>query len=200
MEFISFEFSVILIALATYLFASIPFGLLISKWFGLGDIRTIGSGNIGATNVLRSGNKKAAVLTLLLDCMKGAIVVVVCKNIVPEYQYSIGFLAVFSHVFSLYLKFKGGKGVATALGVYLAWSPIFGLAILCIWGVVAKLFKISSLAALIAAASAPLIAYFFKLDFNVIPFSCLIAVLILFTHRDNIKRIINKTESIIVVK
>ena len=200
MELIGIEFAVILMAVLTYLFASIPFGLLISKWFGLGDIRTIGSGNIGATNVLRSGNKKAATLTLLLDCMKGAIVVVICKQILPEYQYSIGFLAVFSHVFSLYLKFKGGKGVATALGVYLGWNPFFGVTILCVWIVVAKLFKISSLAALIAAVTAPFIAYFFKIDSNVIPFSALIAVLILFTHRDNIKRIFNKTESSITLK
>lgn len=200
MEFISLEFAVIIMAIATYLFASIPFGLLVSKWFGLGDIRTIGSGNIGATNVLRSGNKKAAVLTLLLDCMKGAVVVMICKYVMPEYQYSIGFLAVFSHVFSLYLKFKGGKGVATALGVYLAWDALFGLAILCIWVVAAKLFKISSLSALIAAILAPLIAYFLKLDFNVIPFSALIATLIVFTHRDNIKRIFNKTESLITLK
>jgi glycerol-3-phosphate acyltransferase PlsY len=200
MAFISFELSLALIAFATYLFASIPFGLLISKWFGLGDIRTIGSGNIGATNVLRSGNKKAAILTLLLDCMKGAIVVIVCKHIAPEYQYSIGFLAVFSHVFSVYLKFRGGKGVATALGVFLAFEPLFGISILCVWVVVAKLFKISSLAALISAVSAPFIAYFFKLDFNLITFSALISVLILFTHRDNIKRIFNKTESVITVK
>lgn len=189
------EFAVLLMAIATYLFSSIPFGLLLAKWFGLGDVRNIGSGNIGATNVLRTGNKKAAILTLIFDCLKGAIPVLLCSHILPGHEYSIGFLAVFAHVFSIYLKFKGGKGVATALGVYLAWNWIFGICILLVWLLVAKLSKISSLAAIVAAVSAPLLVCIMKLDISLIPYSALTAALILFTHRDNIKRILNKKES-----
>ncbi len=199
MESIGLEFGVVIMAIVTYFFASIPFGLLLSKLFGLGDIRNIGSGNIGATNVLRTGNKKAAIFTLLFDCLKGALPVLLCKYILPGHEYSIGFLAVFAHIFSIYLKFRGGKGVATALGVYLAWNWVFGVCILVIWLVTAKLFKISSLAALIAAVSAPLIIFVLKLDLNIVPYSVLIAALILFTHRDNIKRIINKKESSISI-
>jgi glycerol-3-phosphate acyltransferase PlsY len=198
-ESIGLEFGVVIMAIVTYFFASIPFGLLLSKLFGLGDIRNIGSGNIGATNVLRTGNKKAAIFTLLFDCLKGALPVLLCKYILPGHEYSIGFLAVFAHIFSIYLKFRGGKGVATALGVYLAWNWVFGVCILVIWLVTAKLFKISSLAALIAAVSAPLIIFVLKLDLNIVPYSVLIAALILFTHRDNIKRIINKKESSISI-
>lgn len=195
MEVIFVEFAVVLMAVATYLFASIPFGLLLAQWFGLGDVRNIGSGNIGATNVLRTGNKKAAILTLLFDCLKGTIPVLLCSHILPGYEYSIGFLAVFAHVFSIYLKFKGGKGVATALGVYLAWDWFFGLCILIVWILFAKLFKISSLAAIVAAIVAPCLVCILKLDLILIPYSALIAALILFTHRDNIKRLLNKKES-----
>lgn len=189
------EFAVLLMAIATYLFSSIPFGLLLAKWFGLGDVRNIGSGNIGATNVLRTGNKKAAILTLLFDCLKGAIPVLLCSYLLSGYEYSIGFLAVFAHIFSIYLKFRGGKGVATALGVYLAWNWIFGICILLVWLLVAKLSKISSLAAIVAVVVAPLLVLILKIDTNLIPYSVLIAALILFTHRDNIKRLLNKKES-----
>lgn len=195
MEFAGVEFGVVLMAIVTYLFASIPCGLLLAKWFGLGDVRKIGSGNIGATNVLRTGNKKAAILTLLFDCLKGAMPVLLCRYLLPGHEYSIGFLAVFAHVFSIYLKFRGGKGVATALGVYLAWNWLFGICILAIWIFVAKVFKVSSLSALVASVMAPFLIFVLKLDGHLMPYSALIAALILFTHRDNIKRLLNKQES-----
>ncbi len=185
----------ILIAISTYLFAAIPFGLVFSKIAGLGDIREIGSGNIGATNVLRTGNKKIAFLTLLFDVLKGVFAVLLSKHFIPGYEYSIGFLAIFAHIFPIYLKFKGGKGVATTLGVYFAWNPMLGLSVLFTWLLCAKLFKISSLSAIIAGLLAPAFAYFLKLDLIVVQFSAIISVMLLYTHRDNIIRLINKQES-----
>ena len=195
MEPLNTELVVIVIALCTYFFAAIPFGLVFARVAGLGDIRKIGSGNIGATNVLRSGNKKIAVLTLLFDALKGSLAVLVSSCFIPGHEYAIGFLAIFAHIFPVYLKFKGGKGVATTLGVYLAWDPTFGLLVLATWLLTAKLFKVSSLSALVAALLAPFFAYFLGVDSAVIPFTALIAVTLLYTHRDNIKRLINKKES-----
>lgn len=197
MEPLSTELVVISIVICTYFFAAIPFGLVFAKFAGLGDIRNIGSGNIGATNVLRTGNKKIALLTLLFDALKGVIAVLVSAYFIPGHEYTIGFLAIFSHIFPVYLKFKGGKGVATTLGVYLAWNLVFGLLVLATWLVTAKLFKISSLSALIAALLAPFFAYFLGVNPAVIPFTALIAATLLYTHRDNVKRLINKQESVI---
>ncbi len=188
---------VIAIALCTYFFAAIPFGLVFARIAGLGDIRNIGSGNIGATNVLRTGNKKIAALTLVFDALKGTVAVLISSYFIPGHEYAIGFLAIFAHIFPVYLKFKGGKGAATTLGVYLAWSPSFGLLVLATWLITAKLFKVSSLSALVAAVSAPFFAYFLGVNSAVIPFTALIAVTLLYTHRDNIKRLVNKQESII---
>jgi glycerol-3-phosphate acyltransferase PlsY len=197
MEPLSTEILVILIAVATYFLSAIPFGLVFSKMAGLGDIRFIGSGNIGATNVLRTGNKKIAALTLLFDTLKGAVAVLVSHHFTPGHEYAIGFLAIFAHIFPIYLKFKGGKGVATTLGVYFAWNPVLGLAVLGTWIISAKLFKISSLSALVAATLAPLFAYFLKVDPAVIPFAALISATLFCTHRDNIRRILSKKESVI---
>lgn len=197
MEPLSTEIMVMVIAVATYFFAAIPFGLVLSKLAGLGDIRTIGSGNIGATNVLRTGNKKIAALTLLFDVLKGTTVVLVSAHFIPGHEYALGFLAIFSHIFPIYLKFKGGKGVATTLGVYFAWNPFLGLSVLAAWLVMAKIFRISSLSALVAAVCAPFFAYFLGLNTEIIPFTVLTAALILYTHRDNIKRILNKKEPLI---
>lgn len=197
MESLSTEFLVVMIAVATYFFAAIPFGLVLAKLAGLGDIRNIGSGNIGATNVLRTGNKKIAVLTLLFDALKGIIAVLISAHFIPGHEYAIGFLAIFAHIFPIYLKFKGGKGVATALGVYFAWNPFLGLSVLATWLLTAKLFKISSLSALIAALCAPLFAYFFGVNAEAIPFTVLIAAVLLYTHQENIKRIFNKQEPLI---
>ena len=198
MEPLSTELLVILIAVVTYLFAAIPFGLVFAKMSGLGDIRNIGSGNIGATNVLRTGSKKVAALTLICDVLKGVIAVLVSRHFIPGHEYGIGFLAIFAHIFPVYLKFKGGKGVATALGVYLAWNPILGATVLATWLITAKIFKISSLSALVAAVLAPFFAYFLKVDPLIVPFSALISTTLFCTHRDNLKRLLKKEESVIL--
>lgn len=197
MESLNTELMVIIIAVCTYFFAAIPFGLIFSKLAGLGDIRKVGSGNIGATNVLRTGNKKIAALTLVCDALKGVVVVVVSAHFIPGHEYAFGFLAIFAHIFPIYLKFKGGKGVATTLGVYFAWSPLLGLLVLATWLLTAKLFKISSLSALLAAVLAPFFAYFLDVNPAVFPFTALIAVTLFYTHRDNIKKLVNKQESVI---
>jgi glycerol-3-phosphate acyltransferase PlsY len=195
MEPLNTELVVIVVALCTYFFAAIPFGLVFSKIAGIGDIRKVGSGNIGATNVLRSGNKKIAGLTLLFDAFKGFFPVLVSSYFIPGHEFVVGFLAIFAHIFPVYLKFKGGKGVATTLGVYLAWNPTFGLLVLTTWLLTAKLFKVSSISALVAALLAPFFAYFLGVNSAVIPFTALIAAILFYTHRDNIKRLINKQES-----
>lgn len=197
MESLSKEMLVIIIAVITYFFAAIPFGLLFAKMTGMGDVRSIGSGNIGATNVLRTGNKTAAALTLIFDVLKGVVAVLIARHFIPGHEYGIGFLAIFAHIFPVYLKFKGGKGVATALGVYCAWNPILGIAVLGTWLITAKIFKISSLSALVAAALAPLFAYFLKVDSLIVPFAALISGTIFCTHRDNIRRLLKKEESVI---
>jgi len=197
MNLLNIEFLVIIIAVATYFFAAIPFGLVFSKLAGLGDIRNVGSGNIGATNVLRTGNKKIAALTLLFDATKGVIAVLVSAHFIPGYEYAIGFLAIFAHIFPVYLKFKGGKGVATTLGVYFAWNPLLGLLVLATWLITAKFFKVSSLSALVAAMLSPVFVYFLGINSAMLPFTALIAATLFYTHRDNIKRILNKKESII---
>ncbi len=195
MEPLNTELVVIVVALCTYFFAAIPFGLVFSKIAGIGDIRKVGSGNIGATNVLRSGNKKIAALTLLFDAFKGFFPVLVSSYFIPGHEFVVGFLAIFAHIFPVYLKFKGGKGVATTLGVYLAWNPTFGLLVLTTWLLTAKLFKVSSISALVAALLAPFFAYFLGVNSAVIPFTALIAAILFYTHRDNIKRLINRQES-----
>lgn len=169
-----------------YLIGSVPFGLILSKTFGLGDIRKIGSGNIGATNVLRTGNKKLAALTLILDAAKGAFAVFVGS-------YDGAIFAVIGHCYPVWLKFKGGKGVATALGVFLAATPFSGLAACAMWLAVAFTTKISSLAALIALLTAPIVTYFIY-GAEPAAIALLITALVWWRHRENIKRLLNGTE------
>ena len=146
--------------IAAYLLGSVPFAMISSRVFGLADPRTYGSGNPGATNVLRSGNKKAALMTLIGDALKGAVAVIVAQQMgFSDTIIGLVALAVFlGHLYPIFLKFKGGKGVATAAGVLLALDPILGLAVAGTWLLVAYVSRYSSLAALIAAAAAPLIA------------------------------------------
>ena len=187
----------------SYLLGSIPFGLLFSKWAGLGDIRAIGSGNIGATNVLRTGSKKIAIATLFCDAVKGAIPIILTHNyyapdLTPNWiETSIALAVVLGHVFPVWLHFKGGKGVATALGVYLALNPWLGGLTLVTWLIMAKVSRISSLSALIASTLSPLIAlYLSKWAMTTLVYNTLfMAMLILHTHRDNIKRLIAGEES-----
>lgn len=184
-----------LTALAAYLVGAIPFGMVFAKLFGLGDLRQVGSGNIGATNVLRTGNKPAAALTLLFDVGKGGVAVVVARALFAEDAGQLaGFAAFLGHCFPVYLKFKGGKGVATWLGTLLglAW-PVF-LAAGATWLVTAGLFRISSLAALVAALLTPLWAYLLGFPAMVVLLVAL-AVLIYFRHSGNIRRILAGTES-----
>ncbi len=154
------------ILLICYLIGSIPFGLIFTKWAGLGDIRTIGSGNIGATNALRTGNKKVAMATLLCDALKGYLPIFVLIH--TDYSSAsciliASFVAILGHIFPIWLRFKGGKGVATTLGVYLALNPWLALSILGVWLIAVKLTKLSSLSALIASVSSPVLAYFFMM-------------------------------------
>ena len=146
--------------IAAYLLGSVPFAMISSRVFGLADPRSYGSGNPGATNVLRSGNKKAALMTLIGDALKGAVAVIVAQQMgLSDTLIALVALAVFlGHLYPIFLKFKGGKGVATAAGVLLALDPILGLAVAGTWLLVAYVSRYSSLAALIAAAAAPLIA------------------------------------------
>ncbi|MDV7142690.1 glycerol-3-phosphate 1-O-acyltransferase PlsY [Tropicimonas sp. TH_r6] len=145
----------ILTAVLAYLLGSVPFGIVMARLFGLGDLRAIGSGNIGATNVLRTGNKVAAFLTLILDAAKGGIAVLIARALVGDDAAQIaGFAAFLGHLYPVWLNFKGGKGVATFLGVLLALDWRVGLACCATWLAMALIFRISSLAALVAAASA----------------------------------------------
>lgn len=181
-------------AIIGYLIGSVSAGLLMARIFGLGDLRQIGSGNIGATNVLRTGNKLAALLTLVLDAGKGAIAVLLARVFVAEDAVQLAGLAAFiGHCFPVWLGFRGGKGVATFLGTLLALAWPLGLAACATWLVTAALFRISSLSALVAAVLAPLWAQ--VLGQPGLTGLCLVlAVVILIRHADNIRRILNGTE------
>lgn len=179
-----------LVAVAGYLLGSVPFGLVMARAFGLGDIRQIGSGNIGATNVLRTGNRLAAFLTLILDAGKGGIAVLAARSLFGEDAAQLaGFAAFLGHCFPVFLGFRGGKGVATFLGTLLALFWPAGLAACLTWAVVAGLFRISSLSALVAAASAPIWIAVLGLP-QAILVSVLLAVLIFIRHRANITRLL----------
>jgi glycerol-3-phosphate acyltransferase PlsY len=188
-----------LAGLGGYLLGAVPFGIVIARLFGLGDLRQIGSGNIGATNVLRTGNKFAALLTLLLDSGKGAIAVGLTFLLTPESQaahamLAAGFWAVVGHNFPIWLKFKGGKGVATTLGVLLATAWPVGLAAIATWLATAAIFRYSSLAALIALAAAPAYAWYFATPQHAI-LAGLLAVLAWVRHHQNIRRLIKGEET-----
>lgn len=186
--------ALLLAALGGYLFGSIPFGLLLTRLCGHGDIRTIGSGNIGATNVLRTGDKKLALATLLLDAGKGALPTLLAAQWGGDGAALVaGLAAVLAHNFPLWLGFRGGKGVATTLGVLLALSWPVGLAALVLWLGSALLFRISSLAALIALAASPVL----MLAFGDAPKATLAAVLAFLAavrHHANIRRLLAGTE------
>jgi len=191
--------NITLVILYSYLLGSIPFGLIYAKIAGLGDVRNIGSGNIGATNVLRTGNKQVAAYTLLSDIAKGSIAVLITNKFFNEYSL-LSFLIVYlGHIFPVWLKFKGGKGVATFIGGILITNYILGLVFLITWGVIAKIFKISSLSAIIAFIVTLIITFVFY-DFNLTLLMFFFTVFSIYTHRDNIKRIISGDESKINTK
>lgn len=181
--------------LAAYIIGSIPFGFMLTKLFSKQDIREIGSGNIGATNVLRTGNKLLALLTLLFDASKGALAIFFLPLVLPygATPIAIGLLAIIGHCFPIWLKFKGGKGVATTLGVLLAAVPFAGLAACGVWLAAAFAFKISSLAALIAIGSAPIVVFFIYGGAPAVV-CALIAALVFWRHKENIQRLLKGTE------
>jgi acyl phosphate:glycerol-3-phosphate acyltransferase len=182
--------------LLAYLLGSVPFAVVVSRLFGLADPRSYGSGNPGATNVLRSGNKKAAILTLLGDAAKGALAVLLAQHYGPnELTVNLVALAVFfGHLYPVFLRFKGGKGVATAAGVLLALNPWLGLAVLATWLAVALLSRYSSLAALTAAAAAPLyVALGLGASGNLLSVG-IMAMALIGKHRANIQRLLAGTE------
>lgn len=196
MQLIETSTTVLLVwAIAGYLLGSIPFGMVVARFMGLGNLREIGSGNIGATNVLRTGNKKAAALTLLFDAGKGAVIVLLARKFATEDAAQIaGLAAILGHCFPVWLKFKGGKGVATYFGLMIALSPVVGLAAGAIWLVVAAISRYSSLAALMAAGWAPIVVAFIT-DGQIFALASVLAVLIYVRHAANIGRLRRGEES-----
>lgn len=192
-------FAAIASAALGYLLGSIPFGLVIVKAAGLGDIRAIGSGNIGATNVLRTGRKDLALATVLLDSGKAAIALLLAKVVFhsEEAGFIAGGAAYLGHCFPLWLNFKGGKGVATFFGVLLAGLPLIGVACGALWILTALIFRFSSLAGLVAAAAAPALAFVLRDPerwLAPVGFCAFLAVLIFIRHHANIARLLAGTE------
>ena len=182
------------VGLLAYLLGSVPFGVVMARLFGLGDLRQIGSGNIGATNVLRTGNKTAAFLTLVLDAAKGGIAVLIAGALLgADAAQAAGLAAFLGHCYPVFLGFKGGKGVSTFQGTLLALSLPVGLAACATWAVVAALSRISSLSALMAAASAPIWALVLGLP-DAVALLIALAVVIGLRHEGNIRRLIAGTE------
>jgi glycerol-3-phosphate acyltransferase PlsY len=178
-----------------YLLGSVPFGWLLTKLSGLGDIRGIGSGNIGATNVLRTGRKGLAAATLVLDGLKGAVAVLIARALLYDQDTALltGLAAVLGHLFPIWLRFKGGKGVATGLGVLVAAAWPIGVAACAVWLLVAGLARVSSLASLAAFSFAPFAALVLE-EFGVVKLSFTIAVLVFVRHQANIRRLLAGTE------
>ena len=186
--------------LVSYFIGSIPYGLLLVKIFKGVDIRTVGSKNIGATNVLRAGYKTLAVFTLLFDLLKGVFAVFIFQKIyVMEMGYLAGMFAILGHNFSVWLKFKGGKGVATSLGTICAVNPLIGFLAITTWLLFAFLFKYSSLAAILSFLSTNIYAYLLYKNSQefiiLISFTIFIAMLVVITHRKNILRLIKQEET-----
>ena len=186
-------FEIFLVFLLSYISGSIPFGLILSKFFLNKDIRKIGSKNIGATNVLRAGNKYIAALTLLLDIFKGVVPIVITNYYFPNLIYLSGLMAFLGHIFPVWLKFKGGKGVATYLGIAFALSLKLGLLFCVSWILIAFITKYSSLSSIISALIIFLIS-FLENNFELNSFLFITFVIILYTHRKNIVRLKNKKE------
>ena len=203
-------FILFLIFIFCYLIGYIPFGLILTKLFDNNDLRNIGSGNIGATNVLRTGNKTLALLTLILDLSKSFIPLFIFFKLYPHpiinhfFNLTIvdkvflilvfGYFFVLGHCFPIWLKFKGGKGIATSLGVILSIDFFIGLCLLTIWILVFLIFKISSLSALISSTSFPILIFFKYEKLDLLYLSILLTIFVFFTHRTNIIRLLKKEE------
>ncbi|MCR9241138.1 MAG: glycerol-3-phosphate 1-O-acyltransferase PlsY [Rhodobiaceae bacterium] len=176
-----------------YLLGSIPFGLIITRFAGLGDIRDIGSGNIGATNALRTGNKWVAGGTFLGDMAKGAAAVLIARQFGPDLAVIAAFGALVGHLFPVWLRFKGGKGISTYIGILLALAWPVGLLFCATWLVVALIFRMSSLSALVASLLSPV--YFVWVgQWQMVELSVLLVILVFYAHRENIQRLLSGTE------
>ena len=185
----------LIIIIISYIIGSIPFGFLLTKFFLKKDIREIGSGNIGATNALRTGNKFIGYSTLIFDIVKAVIPVLYVKVNFPDLIYVSALCAFLGHVFPVWLKFKGGKGVATYVGILFSINIIFGIVFGICWLVTFFISKFSSLASLIGSFSVPIYLLIFDSMENEIFFFGIMFILIFYTHRENIKRLINKEEN-----
>jgi len=185
---------ILIISATCYLMGSIPFGFILTKIFLKKDIREIGSGNIGATNALRTGNKLIGYTTLFFDIIKAVIPVVYIKLNFPEFIYIASLCTFLGHLFPIWLSFKGGKGVATYLGILFAMNFYLGFIFVFFWIITFSLFRFSSLSSLVASISIPFYLLFSS-EFNQVIFFTIMFVLIFFTHRENIKRLKNKEET-----
>ena len=185
---------ILIIGVICYLMGSIPFGFILTKIFLKKDIREIGSGNIGATNALRTGNKFIGYTTLFLDIIKAVIPIIYIKMNFPEFLYIASLCAFLGHVFPIWLKFKGGKGVATYVGILFALEINFGFIFIIFWIITFILSKFSSLSSLVASISIPIYLLILS-QFDQVFFFTIMFVLIFFTHRENIKRLKNKEET-----
>ncbi len=185
---------IFLIGIISYLMGSIPFGYILTKIFLKKDIREIGSGNIGATNALRTGSKFLGYSTLILDILKAIVPVIYVKIFYQDFLYIASLCAFLGHVFPIWLKFKGGKGVATYLGILFAINFYFGIIFIISWFVTFFISKFSSLSSLVGSASIPIYLLILS-QFDQVIFFTIMFVLIFFAHRENIKRLINKEES-----
>ena len=183
----------IVTALISYLFGSIPFGYLFTKILLKKDIRRVGSGNIGATNVLRTGNKSLGYLTLILDIAKAVVPVIYIKFNYPDLVYISALCAFLGHLFPIWLKFKGGKGVATFVGILISINIYYALVFGIVWTLTFLISRYSSLSSLFASISIPI--YLLIINQSNIIFFIIMFVLIFYTHRENIKRLINKEET-----
>ena len=184
---------VLIISVLSYLMGSVPFGFILTKVFLKKDIRDIGSGNIGATNALRSGNKSVGYGTLFLDIIKAIIPVIYVKLNYPDYIFISSLCVFLGHIFPIWLKFKGGKGVATYVGILFSINLAIGFVFIGVWFFTFLISKYSSLSSLIATLSIPIYLFFFS-NQNLVFFSIMF-ILIIYTHRENIKRLKNKEES-----
>ncbi|MDB3982841.1 glycerol-3-phosphate 1-O-acyltransferase PlsY [Candidatus Pelagibacter sp.] len=184
----------LVVGIASYLIGSVPFGLILTKIFLKKDIREIGSGNIGATNALRTGNRLIGYSTLLLDITKAIIPVIYVKINYHDLIYIASLCVFLGHVFPIWLKFKGGKGVATYVGILFSINILLGLIFVASWGIVFLLFRYSSLSSIIGSMSVPIYILITGQINNAI-FFAIMFILIFFTHRENIKRLKNKEES-----
>ena len=184
---------IFILSLLSYLLGSIPFGFLLTKIFLKKDIREIGSGNIGATNALRTGNKFLGYSTLLLDILKAVLPIIYVKLNYPEFIYICSLFVFLGHVFPVWLKFKGGKGVATYVGMLIILNYFLGIVFGIVWIITYLISKYSSLGSILGSLSVPIFIFFYSND-NIM-FYFIMFILIFYTHRENVKRLINKEET-----